>query len=254
MLSAKLREFAQAPVAYLEATESVDIIDTERYFAAIVAAGKYVNVCRLRFDPVDAPEVLAEVRNAAPSATGSWQTASPDLAAALVDAGARIPAPPLEPEFSALGTSSAPPPVVGGIEVRRIGSFDDYLVGLEIALSAEQFTDEARARRRAEAGEAYERRKDGPSMEWLASIDGEPVAHARAFPGPRGLLLDGGATKPTARGRGAYRALIAARWEEAVSRGTPGLVVHAGAMSRPILERCGFERVCTMYEVEHDPR
>ena len=33
-------------------------------------------------------------------------------------------------------------------------------------------------------------------MEWLASIDGEPVAHARAFPGPRGLLLDGAATLP----------------------------------------------------------
>ena len=35
-------------------------------------------------------------------------------------------------------------------------------------------------------------------MEWLASIDGEPVAHARAFPGPRGLLLDGGATAAAA--------------------------------------------------------
>ena len=64
-------------------------------------------------------------------------------------------------------------------------------------------------------------------MEWLASIDGEPVAHARAFPGPRGLLLDGGATLPSARGRGAYRALIAARWDEAVARGTPALVVQA---------------------------
>jgi hypothetical protein len=41
--------------------------------------------------------------------------------------------------------------------------------------------------------------------------------------------------------------------DEAVARGTPALVVQAGSMSRPILERCGFERVCTMYEVEHDP-
>jgi predicted GNAT family N-acyltransferase len=60
-------------------------------------------------------------------------------------------------------------------------------------------------------------------------------------------------TLPSARGRGAYRALIAARWDEAVARGTPALAVQAQETSRPILERCGFEVVCTMYEVEHDP-
>lgn len=252
MLSTELREFAQDPVAYLVASDA-EVVDDERYFAAVVAAGKFVNVCRLRFEPGDAAEVLAEVRALAPGAVGSWQTHSSALAAALLDAGARLPASPLEPEFTALATATAPP-AVDGIDVRRIESFDDYLVGLEIALTAEQYTDEARATRRAEAEASYERRKDGPSMEWLASIDGEPVAHARAFPGSRGLLLDGGATAPHARGRGAYRALIAARWEAAVARGTPALVVQAGAMSRPILERCGFEPVCTMYELEHDPQ
>ena len=44
-----------------------------------------------------------------------------------------------------------------------------------------------------------------------------------------------------------------ARWDEAAARGTPALVVQAQETSRPILERCGFEVVCTMYEVEHDP-
>lgn len=80
-----------------------------------------------------------------------------------------------------------------------VAYLEDYLVGLETALTAEQYTDEARATRRAEGVATYERRKDGPSMEWLASIDGEAVAHARAFPGSRGLLLDGGATAPHAR-------------------------------------------------------
>jgi GNAT superfamily N-acetyltransferase len=251
VLRTELREFARDPVAYLEPS-GAEVIDTERYFAAIVAGGKYINVCRLRFEPDEAPDVLAEVRALAPSAVGSWQTHSNALATALVGAGARPPAAPLEWEFTALATEAAPPEV-DGIDVRRIESFDDYLVGLEIALTAEQYTDEVRASRRAEAEATWERRKDGPSMEWLASIDGEPVAHARAFPGSRGLLLDGGATAPHARGRGAYRALIAARWQEAVARGTPALVVQAGDMSRPILERCGFEPVCTMYEVEHDP-
>jgi hypothetical protein len=252
VLSDELREFARAPGAFLEWSPAVEIVDTSRYFAAIVAAGKYVNVCRLRFAPDEAADVLAEVRRLAPSATGSWQTDSADLAAALRAAGARDPEPPLDPEFTALA-STTPPPRADGIEVRRVTSFDDYVVGLEIVLSAEQFTDDARARRRAEAEKTYERHKDGPMIGWLASIDGEPVAHARALPGPRGLLLDGGVPLPSARGRGAYRALVGARWDEAVARRTPALVVQAGPMSRPILERSGFERVCTMYEVEHDP-
>ncbi len=52
----------------------------------------------------------------------------------------------------------------------------------------------------------------------------------------------GGAVLPDARGHGVYRALVRARWEHAVARGTPLLVVQAGHMSRPVLERLGFER------------
>ncbi|MGH3102662.1 MAG: GNAT family N-acetyltransferase, partial [Gaiellaceae bacterium] len=48
---------------------------------------------------------------------------------------------------------------------------------------------------------------------------------------------------PNARGRGAYRALVAARWAAAVARGTPALITQAGAMSRPILNRLGFREL-----------
>ena len=51
----------------------------------------------------------------------------------------------------------------------------------------------------------------------------------------------GGAVLPEARGRGVYRALVHARWEQAVARGTPLLVVQAGPMSAPILTGLGFE-------------
>jgi hypothetical protein len=50
-----------------------------------------------------------------------------------------------------------------------------------------------------------------------------------------------------ARGCGVYRALVRARWDEAVARGTPALVVQAGQMSRPILERLGFETICEVH-------
>ncbi|HKD34638.1 MAG TPA: hypothetical protein VKB73_14430, partial [Gaiellaceae bacterium] len=58
-----------------------------------------------------------------------------------------------------------------------------------------------------------------------------------------GFLLYGGATVPRARGRGAYRALNRARWDDAVAHGTPALITQGGSMSRTILERLGFERV-----------
>jgi ribosomal protein S18 acetylase RimI-like enzyme len=79
---------------------------------------------------------------------------------------------------------------------------------------------------------------------YLAYLDGEPVARASASFGPHAVSLFGGATLPEARGRGAYRALVAARWRDAVQRGTPLLVTQAGRMSQPILERIGFRRVC----------
>ena len=85
---------------------------------------------------------------------------------------------------------------------------------------------------------------EGRSVRYLAYVDGEPVAQATAAFSEHGVTLFGGATLPAARGRGAYRALVAARWEDAVARGTPVLVTQAGAQSRPILARLGFREVC----------
>jgi predicted GNAT superfamily acetyltransferase len=54
-----------------------------------------------------------------------------------------------------------------------------------------------------------------------------------------------------ARGRGAYRALVRARWDDAVARGTPALVTEAlPDTSYPILKRVGFVDVCTIRRLE----
>jgi hypothetical protein len=84
-----------------------------------------------------------------------------------------------------------------------------------------------------------------PGIEtYLAYVDGRPVARGTAAFSEHGVTLFGGATLPEARGRGAYRALVAARWDDAVAAGKPALVTQAGAMSRPILLRLGFREVC----------
>jgi GNAT superfamily N-acetyltransferase len=85
---------------------------------------------------------------------------------------------------------------------------------------------------------------DDRKVVYLAYVDGVPVARASASFSEYGVTLFGGATLPEARGRGAYRALVAARWEDAVARGTPVLVTQAGAMSRSILASLGFREVC----------
>jgi GNAT superfamily N-acetyltransferase len=126
-----------------------------------------------------------------------------------------------------------------GVTVRRIASLEELLLVREIqrqAFGDDEGKDLAQARSDFEAEGVV-------GSTFLAWVDGEPAAAAYASYTPLGLLLFGGATLPAFRGRGAYRALVAARAEEGVARGTPVLVTHAGRMSRPILERLGFEPV-----------
>jgi GNAT superfamily N-acetyltransferase len=82
---------------------------------------------------------------------------------------------------------------------------------------------------------------------FLALVDGEIVGLGRAILADAGVNLGGGSVRPDRRGRGVYRALVRARWDVAVARGTPALTVQAGRMSRPILERAGFELVAQQH-------
>jgi GNAT superfamily N-acetyltransferase len=121
------------------------------------------------------------------------------------------------------------------VEVRRATTPDDHYESARIAAIAFGMPE---PERRAEE------EPDPNNVVYLAYIDGKPVARASGAFGEHGATLFGGSTLPEARGRGAYRALVAARWQDAVDRGTPLLVTQAGRMSRPILERLGFRAVC----------
>jgi GNAT superfamily N-acetyltransferase len=78
----------------------------------------------------------------------------------------------------------------------------------------------------------------------LATLDGEPAGAAgiSLFP-PGGATVNGGAVRAKFRGRGIYRALVAARLDIARDGGVSGLAVWGGDMSGPILARLGFEKV-----------
>lgn len=170
-----------------------------------------------------------------------------------------------------LGESSTPPDLIERLAALGIVADEDEPVAIGMMLAAGTEvpgSTEVRARRVASVEELITARRiqheafggdvDGVAFEqaekdfstegqngstFLAFVDGLPVAAGYASYTPLGLLLFGGATLPSVRGRGAYRALVAARAREAAARGTPVLVTHAGQMSRPILERLGFTPV-----------
>jgi GNAT superfamily N-acetyltransferase len=121
------------------------------------------------------------------------------------------------------------------VEVRRATTPDDHYESARIAAVAFGMPEPKRR---------DDDEPDPDNVVYLAYLGGKPVARASAAFGRHGVSLFGGSTLPEARGRGAYRALVAARWEDAVARGTPLLVTQAGKMSRPILERLGFRAVC----------
>jgi ribosomal protein S18 acetylase RimI-like enzyme len=78
---------------------------------------------------------------------------------------------------------------------------------------------------------------------YLASVDGHPASAAWIhFPQDSPFAsLFGGSTLSEYRHRGLYTSLLAARAQEALQRGFRYLSVDAGPMSRPILEKFGFQ-------------
>jgi ribosomal protein S18 acetylase RimI-like enzyme len=141
-----------------------------------------------------------------------------------------------EPNPHAVGMVLTEPPaqVDVDVEVRRATTAEEHLAAARIAAVAFGGPEPEEARPA----------DDPRNVVYLAYADGKPVAGASASFGEHGVSLFGGSTLPEARGRGAYRALVAARWEDAVERGTPVLVTQAGSMSQPILARLGFRAVC----------
>jgi GNAT superfamily N-acetyltransferase len=126
------------------------------------------------------------------------------------------------------------------VELRTVASYKDHRDVARVV--------EATFGHPPQTEEAYRDRyedylSDDFGESFVALLDGKIVASAFAAFGKAGLNLFGGSVLEEARGRGIYRALTFARWDEAVERGTPALTVQAGKMSMPILEKLGFEFV-----------
>lgn len=194
---------------------------------------------RFRFGPAELGDVRAEIHGHLRSkgrTACTWEVGShaepPDLVERLLALGLVDDEPTALAVGMVLTESPDGPPT--DIEVRRAETDEEHLAAERIAAVAFGMPEPT----------TLTRKPDPRNVVYLAYVDGRPVARGSASFSEHGATLFGGSTLPEARGRGAYRALVQARWEDAVARGTPALVTQASPMSRPILARLGFREVC----------
>jgi hypothetical protein len=238
-----LREIAEYPNSFGPLAPGDERIETDRYTLCVGAGSTWNTVQRQRFPLEEVDEVLAEVRGTL-RARGRTQTqweigssAPPGLVDALVERGL---APDKDPYAVALVLTREPPAIAPIFAARRVETLEELEASARVQWEAFEATP-------AEIEDARrllpERFRDSPHLRHSVWLGDEIVCTGTSTPTEHGLLLYGGATLARARGRGDYRALIRARWDEAVALGTPALITQGGSMSRPILERLGFERV-----------
>ena len=195
---------------------------------------------RFRLRPDEVEEVREEIHGflrAKGRTACTWEIGSNATPEDLVERLLALGCVDDDPTPLAVGMVLTEPPAQGpvGVEVRQAQTDEEHLVADQIAAVA--FGGPVPT-------EARPRENDPNNVVYLAYVDDKPVARASGSFGEHAVSLFGGSTLPEARGRGAYRALVAARWDDAVSRGTPILVTQAGPMSRPILGQLGFREVC----------
>ncbi|HEX8741840.1 MAG TPA: hypothetical protein VF712_01785 [Thermoleophilaceae bacterium] len=239
-----LREIAEYPNSFGPLGPLDERIETDRYTVWMGAARGANTVQRQRFAAAEVDQVVEEVRGLLRDrgrTRTQWEVGSsaepPDLVDLLLDRGIVHDR---DPYAVALVSEQAPPPSRPGITARRVKNFEEYAEASEVQWRAfEMPTDEIEEARAL----LPQRWETSPTVMHAVWLDEELVSAGTCAPTEHGFLLYGGATLPRARGRGAYRALLRARWEDATQLGTPALLTQGGSMSRPILERLGFEPV-----------
>ena len=239
-----LREVAEYPNSFIELRPGQERIETDRYTLCMEPSKLASTVQRQRFTAEELDDVLAEVRallRERGRTTTQWEVGSaalPDgLVAMLLDRGLALDE---DPVAIALALRATPPPPPPGLVARRVETYEEYAGAKEVQWIAFAAPPDRIADEQSRLREEYEH---APRLAHAAWLDGEMISAGTCAPTPHGLALFGGATLPDRRGHGGYRALVHARWVEATERGLSALLTQGGSMSRPILERLGFEPV-----------
>ena len=158
---------------------------------------------------------------------------SHELSAALSDAG--FVAEPSGMFMLADTRLSVPVHEAGLFCVRQAASLaeaDDFLAATEQAFGGQHTLQQREAYRGDVANPDH--------LLFVAYADVVPVASSRMEIAPPFGQMYGGGVLPAYRGRGIYRAMVAARVQAARERGLAYVCTEAADTSRPILESIGF--------------
>jgi GNAT superfamily N-acetyltransferase len=244
-----IRELAENPNLHQALSAGRELLhDPEGRFAVFLTPGttwRCATVQRVRVDADGVERLLEDVRSLLRERArdgAGWELGEsctpPDLVSRLVALGLqRDAAEPTAVGMALVGVPGWQP--IHGVATRRACDLDDLRAARRVQGAA--FGDDRPVDEVQLALDVEREGVDGSTH--LALLDGAVVGAAYAAYTPWAVILFGGATLESARGRGVYRALVASRAREAAERGTPVLVTHAGRLSRPILERLGFEPV-----------
>ena len=254
MLSPELREFAQNPDRYTWISRDVDRFADER--VCVIQGTTWAGVSGVRVEAGDVEALLAEVRERVPAekALVWWldpDTRPVDLRDRLLALGLREPR-DRGALLHALACVDEPPPGPVEVDVIRVVTFEEHVAATEVMWDAfDTPADRREAQQRHLRAEFDAARDASVPVTFLARYDGRAAGVGRSIYSDRGVFLIAGAVAAWARGRGVYRALVRARWDDAVARGTPALVTEAMPdTSYPILKRVGFVDVCTISRLE----
>jgi hypothetical protein len=254
VISQELREFAQTPDKFTMLPANVVRYVDDR--VCVIQGPTWAGVTAVRVGPGEVAALRDEVRDRVPAEKPIVWWIDPDAQPA--DLEERLRAIGLrEPAdrgylLHALACVDAPAPAPDDVVVRQVESLDDWLGAMEVMWEAFDTPPGRREEQRPHLEDDYEAaRAAGVPATFLAEVDGRLAGLARSVYSDRGVFLIAGGVVEWARGRGVYRALVRARWDDAVARGTPALVTEALAdTSYPILKRLGFVDIATIRRLE----
>ncbi|HEY0738618.1 MAG TPA: hypothetical protein VGD69_27115 [Herpetosiphonaceae bacterium] len=201
----------------------------------------------LRLSPAAVDTTIAEIRARAREHGRHalmWEVARSATPADLIERLRSLGMTPATPPLAVvMALRTPPPPPPPEIVVSRVASIADFRAYVTITHEVFGMLDRLDAELERIEREGSHDLAQQQFVRYIASIDGQPIAAASALFTDAGVMLHSGSTRPSARGRGAYRALVAARWHDAAERGTPVAVTRAGPQSQPILRQVGFQEL-----------
>jgi GNAT superfamily N-acetyltransferase len=258
LIPAGVRAFAEEPEALISESRPPEYRILRPTYCLFFTSAGHGSVSRVRATPADVDLIIADVRSVLREhgcRRVVWHlgpSSRPEGLAELLRARGFVPATehPFEPKWQAMALVEAPPPAPPGVTADLAQTYAEYVTALRIAIETFALPEDSAQAWLSNAPELWTQQDGVHRMTLLSRVEGRPVGFAFAGGGKDGVMLSGSGVLASARGRGAYRALVAARWKLAESLNTPALVIHAGAMSRPILERCGFDPVCRIETFE----